>query len=60
MQAIGRAIANPGVSVSAAGDLNSGGSAEIFEAAQSLVKKLDLKNVTVKQVASHIEVIHDA
>lgn len=42
--------------MSAAGDL-SGGSAEIFEAAEAVVKSLNLKNVTIKQVASHIEVV---
>ena len=56
MQAIGRAIANPGTLVSAADDL-SAGSAEIFEAAQTLVRQLELKNVKVERVASHIEVV---
>jgi len=56
MQAIGRAIANPGVSISAAGDLSVGSDA-IFEAAQSILRDLNLKNVSVTQVASHIEVV---
>ena len=56
MQAVGRAVANPGLSISAAGDLTAG-SDEIFEAALTVITKLDLKNVEVKQVASHIEVV---